>query len=130
MTARHWKTALWRGFLKTCPACGKGHIFTRYLGIKPTCPHCGEALHHQKADDAPPYFTMMIVGHIVVPLLVVVERLWRPELWIHFTLWLPLTLLLTLWLLPRVKGATIGLQWAFQMHGFGNDEQNQPSVGP
>jgi uncharacterized protein (DUF983 family) len=118
MTDRNWKTAIWRGFLKACPKCGEGRLFSSYLGVTATCPHCGEALHHQKADDAPPYFTIFIVGHIVIPLMLFVEKFWRPELWVHFSLWLPLTLGLTLWLLPRAKGATVGLQWALGMHGF------------
>jgi len=36
-------------------------------------------------------------------------------------LWLPLTLVLSLWLLPRIKGALIGLQFARRMHGFGSE---------
>jgi uncharacterized protein (DUF983 family) len=118
MTTRNWKSAIWRGLLKACPKCGKGRLFSSYLGVNATCPHCGEALHHQKADDAPPYFTIFIVGHIVIPLMLFVEKFWRPELWVHFAIWLPLTLGLTLWLLPRAKGATVGLQWALGMHGF------------
>jgi uncharacterized protein (DUF983 family) len=116
--ARDWKSATLRGFRQRCPHCGTGRIFTSYLSIAPHCPHCGEDLQHQRADDAPPYFTMMVVGHIVVPLLLVVEKLYAPDLWIHFVIWLPLTIIMTLWLLPRIKGATVGLQWAFRMHGF------------
>ena len=86
-------------------------------------------MHHQRADDAPPYFTIMIVGHIVVPLLLVAEKFWRPELWIHFVIWLPLTLFLTLWLLPRTKGATVGMQWAFRMHGFAVEENQSKPIG-
>jgi uncharacterized protein (DUF983 family) len=126
---RNWKSALLRGAAKHCPACGKGRIFTSYLGIAPTCPHCGEDLHHQRADDAPPYFTIMIVGHTVVPLLLLAEKFWRPELWIHFVIWLPLTLFLTLWLLPRTKGATVGLQWALRMHGFAAEENQSKPIG-
>jgi uncharacterized protein (DUF983 family) len=125
MTERNWKRALWRGFRKTCPQCGTGALFQSYLGIVKACPQCGEAMHHQKADDAPPYFTIMIVGHIVVPLMLVVEKVWRPELWVHFSVWLPLTAGLTLWLLPRVKGATAALQWALGMHGFGLEHHDQ-----
>lgn len=95
-----------------------GHLFEGYLAVSPECSACHTELHHQRADDAPPYFTIFIVGHIVIPLMLVVEKIWEPDLWIHFVLWLPLTLLLTLWLLPRIKGAVIGLQWAFGMHGF------------
>lgn len=115
---RPWKRSVWRGFCKHCPACGKGTLFQSYVTVNNECPHCGEDLHHQRADDAPPYFTMFVVGHIVVPLMLVAEKVWHPELWVHYLLWLPLTLLLSAWLLPRLKGGIVGLQWALRMHGF------------
>jgi uncharacterized protein (DUF983 family) len=93
-------------------------MFASYVGVKPTCPTCGTELRHHRADDAPPYVTIMIVGHIIGPLVVLLEKLASPSLSLQFALWLPLTLLSTLWLLPRVKGAIIGLQWANRMHGF------------
>ena len=128
---RNLKLSLWRGFSKRCPACGTGPLFTGYLGTKPRCTHCGEDLHHQRADDAPPYFTMMLVGHTVVPLLLLVEKFWRPDLRIHFAIWLPLTLIMTLWLLPRVKGAIIGMQWSLRMQGFGEHQENsEKPIGP
>ena len=79
---------------------------------------CGEALHHHRADDAPPYFTIVIVGHVIVGLLLAVEMAYRPPLWLHAALWLPLTVLLALLLLPVIKGTLVGLQWALLMHGF------------
>ncbi len=97
-----------------------------YLKIADHCPSCGTALHHHRADDAPPYITIMIVGHLVIPLLFLVERTWHPALWLHAILWLPLTLGLTLWLMPRVKGAVVGLQWALQLHGFGGESGHLP----
>jgi uncharacterized protein (DUF983 family) len=127
---RDWKTAIVRGGLKRCPSCGKGRLFTSYLDIAEGCPSCSEPLHHQRADDAPPYFTIFVVGHIVIPMLLVVEKLWHPELWIHFVVWLPLTLLLTLWLLPVAKGATVGLQWALRMHGFANETDVAAAAPP
>ena len=93
-------------------------MFRAFLKVADTCNHCGEELHHQRADDAPPYFTMMIVGHIVVPAMLIVERVWQPALMIHFLLWPTLTLALTFALMPSVKGAIVGLQWALRMHGF------------
>jgi uncharacterized protein (DUF983 family) len=123
---RSWLRASTRGFLRRCPNCGEGKLFSGYLSVSASCCACGTELHHQRADDAPPYFTIFIVGHIVVPLMLVVEKLWAPDLWIHFLFWLPLTLALTLLLLPRVKGAVIGLQWALGMHGFA---AIQPPVG-
>jgi uncharacterized protein (DUF983 family) len=96
-------------------------MFRRYLKVADHCPRCGEALHHQRADDAPPYFTIAIVGHIVVGLMLAVEMAYRPPLWLHGALWVPLTLILTLLLLPLVKGTIVALQWALYMHGFDPD---------
>ncbi len=95
-----------------------------YLKITDRCSHCRIELHHHRADDAPPYFTMMIVGHIVVPLLVVTEKTWHPPLAYHFAAWIPLAVLLTALLMPRVKGAIVGLQWALQLHGFDGKNEN------
>ena len=61
-----------------------------------------------RADDAPPYFTIVIVGHIVVPLLLVVEKNATLSLLAMSLIFLPLTLVLTLALLRPVKGATVG----------------------
>jgi uncharacterized protein (DUF983 family) len=109
-----------RGALHRCPSCGRGRLFRAYLKVADVCTGCGAELHHQRADDAPPYFTMIIVGHVVVPMVLVVERLWHPAMWIHLTTWTLVSLSLTLFLLPAVKGAIVGLQWALRMHGFGD----------
>lgn len=110
-----------RGALCRCPACGQGKMYTGYLKVADACAACGEELHHQRADDAPPYVVMFIVGHIVVSALLSVEVAYHPAVWVHMALWLPLTIVLSLALLPPVKGALIGLQWALRMHGFGGE---------
>jgi uncharacterized protein (DUF983 family) len=116
-----WLRAMLRGFRCRCPRCGDRTLFSRYVAVAPQCTSCKLNLRHQRADDAPPYFAIFIAGHVVVPLLLLTEKLWMPPLWLHFAVWLPLTAMLAIWLLPRVKGATIGLQWAFAMHGFGEE---------
>ena len=118
--------ALWRGTLCRCPACSKGRIFRAYLKVVDRCAACGEDLSHQRADDAPAYFTMLIVGHIMVGGVLALERTVAPELWIHMLLWVPLTIGLSLALLPRVKGALVGLQWALKMHGFAVETATEP----
>ena len=87
-------TSMLRGAKLTCPSCGKGAMYRRYLKVADECPSCGEELHHHRADDAPPYFTIVIVGHVVVSLLLAVEMAYRPPLWLHAAIWLPLTVLL------------------------------------
>jgi len=123
--ARPVFASMLRGALLKCPACGVGAMFRRYLKVADACPCCGEELHHHRADDAPAYFTIVIVGHVVVSLVLAVEMAYRPPIWLHMTLWLPLTLILTLVLLPSVKGALVALQWALRMHGFDPDAKEE-----
>ncbi len=123
-------TAMARGARCTCPACGTGKLYRNYLKVDDVCKACGEELHHQRADDAPPYFTMMIVGHIVIGGLLVLEQTYAPETWVHLMIWLPLTVILSLWLLPKVKGALVGLQWALRMHGFAGNGDDEPEPDP
>lgn len=116
---RPLKPALWRGYRRRCPSCGQGSIFQGYLKVRDTCPACGQELFHHRADDGPAYLTILIVGHLMAPLLMWAFVKWRPD---------PLTLALTfalgcvalsLYLLPRLKGAFVALQWSRRMHGFG-----------
>ncbi|HMM15001.1 MAG TPA: DUF983 domain-containing protein [Parvibaculum sp.] len=118
---RPFGRSVWRGFSMRCPACGEGHIFRAFLKVADRCPHCSEELFHHQADDAPPYFTILIVGHLIVPIMLAVELEYMPPLWVHMTLWPLATLLLSLILLPRIKGAVVGLQWSRRMHGFGDE---------
>ena len=128
MIERSTSQAMWRGWKQTCPNCGVGPLFARYLKVADTCAHCGEELHHQRADDAPAYFTMFIVGHIVVAAVMAVEMSYEPPLWVHALIWPGLLLGLSLLLLPRIKGTLIGLQWAKRMHGFQDAERSDNAV--
>jgi len=123
--------AILRGLSSRCPACGEGKLFDGYLAVQHACPSCGEELHHHRADDAPPYFTILIVGHLIVSLVLGVEVAFKPPLWIHFMLWIPLTIISALAVLRPIKGGVVGLQWALYMHGFDPDaEPDLPEPEP
>jgi uncharacterized protein (DUF983 family) len=106
------REALWRGFLGRCPHCGTGRLFRSYVSQHPNCPSCGTDLSRFRADDAPAYFTILIVGHIIVPAMLSIEVNYHPTVAVHALLWVPLTLLMTLALLPRCKGTLIALLWS------------------
>ena len=105
-------TGLLRGAKLRCPNCGEGALFRGYLKVEPICPACGHDNGHYRADDAPPYFTILIVGHLVIAPLLAFPFIWRWPLWLVLGLTLPAVAVLTLVLLPRVKGAVIGFHWA------------------
>ena len=110
--------AMLRGFACRCPNCGKGSLFARYLKPVPQCSVCGEDYTAQRADDAPPYFTMVIVGHLLVPLMLAVQFSTNFSVLTYMLMWIPFTGLATVALLQPVKGAIVAFQWAMRMHGF------------
>ena len=118
--------ALLRGLACRCPACGSGRLYRRFLKMAPSCQDCGEALHHARPDDAPAYFVMLIVGHIVVSMALSLELNFSPPLWITVTTSMLAACALTFALLQPVKGAIVALQWTFWMHGFDPHQQDDP----
>lgn len=108
-------TAIGRGLLGRCPACGKSHLFNGFLRVASECRDCAAPLGLARADDAPPYFTILITGHIVVPLLFMVDRMGEPQIWVMASIFVPLTLILALGLLRPVKGGTVGLMLTLNM---------------
>lgn len=132
-SARPLVRSLLRGFLCTCPNCGKGAMFDRFLKVTPNCRACGEDLSHQRADDAPPYLTMVVTGHVIVPIVLAVETAFSPSTVAALALFLPLTLVMALALLQPVKGVVVALQWALRMHGFdpaGDPNDPRPEAAP
>ena len=116
---RNAKTAVMRGLRRTCPNCGKGRLFSGYLKVQDNCPVCREELHHHRADDGPAYLTILVVGHIMAPMIHVVFTKFRPDPIVMATGFTIGCVALSLYLLPRLKGLVVGIQWAKRMHGFG-----------
>lgn len=121
LPARDWKQAMKRGARCRCPNCGEGRMFTSFLKVNPACDSCGERLDGHRADDMPPYITIMIVGHIIVAANLFFERTAEWPMWWHMALWPTLTIIMTLAIMQPVKGALIAYQWALRMHGFDPD---------
>ncbi len=119
LSERPAKAAMQRGWRRKCPNCGTGPMLRGYLTVRDTCPVCGEALHHHRADDGPAYLTILIVGHLMAPLLLYVFTTYRPDPLVLASVFSVGTVALSLYLLPRLKGAMVALQWAKRMHGFG-----------
>lgn len=117
---RNTKSAMWRGFGRRCPQCGEGHMFTGFLKVVDRCPVCQEGLSGHRADDGPAYLTILIVGHILAPVLIYSFVEFRPDPLLLATIFTVGTVALSLFLLPRLKGLVVGIQWANRMHGFGN----------
>jgi len=118
---REIKPAMWRGLKRKCPNCGQGSLFAGYLKTADSCSHCGQDFTAHRADDGPAYLTILVVGHIIGFAMHFIWSAYRPD---PLTMALVLTagsVALSLWLLPRLKGMIIAIQWAKRMHGFGKE---------
>lgn len=123
--------SIMRGFKRRCPACGEGRAFAGYLKLAERCSVCDTALGQIRADDFPPYLTIFAVGHLIVPLVLWSEQTVVPPMWVQMTVWPLLTLILSLLLLPLMKGAVVGLMWALRLRGSETQgiTDNQPLSG-
>jgi uncharacterized protein (DUF983 family) len=116
VTAQFQQRSIWaglgRGLRGKCPACGDGPLFSAYLKVATACSACNHEVGLYRADDGPAYFTILIVGHLAIGPMLFLEfvRTW-PVGWV-LAIVIPWVIGLSLFLLPRVKGAFVGVQWA------------------
>lgn len=94
-----------------CPQCGTGKIFKSYLKQVDQCAACGESYGHIRADDGPAWLTILLVGHMIVPLVVEVERDSTWPMWVPMLVWPVLALVLSLMILPLAKALFITIIW-------------------
>ncbi len=106
--------AIGRGLLGRCPRCGRAPLFARYLRQVDECPCCGERWGAIRADDAPPWLTILIVGHILAPFMIAVVRDELLPPWLATAGCVAIALALCLLILPRAKGLFIALIWAWR----------------
>lgn len=104
-------TALLRGLKQRCPNCGEGALFRAYLKPVDECSACREPLGHIRADDGPAWLTILIAGHLIVPLVLLVQPHVDWPDWLAVLIWSVISLSLVLLLLPRSKGVFIAAIW-------------------
>jgi len=103
-----WR-AMKRGLRLRCPSCGRAPLYRSYLKVEPVCPACGAENGEHRVDDAAAYFTVLIVGHVVVAPMLAFEVLWDASLALVLAITLPMVGLIALGVLPFIKGAIVGL---------------------
>jgi uncharacterized protein (DUF983 family) len=123
--------ALGRGFSRRCPRCGEGHLFagtrlTRFIKLVDQCNVCHERFGHIRADDIPAYFSVFLVGHIMLSgLLVVAER--QYPAWAQFAVAIPLAIILLYLFMPSVKGAVAARLWSLGMPTGAVESEAEPA---
>lgn len=99
------------GLKGRCPCCGEGRLFSSFLTVAKQCGVCKLDYSFADAGDGPAVFVILIIGFVVVGLALWMEVSLAPPLWLHFLLWIPLTLVLSVGSLRLIKGVLIALQY-------------------
>jgi uncharacterized protein (DUF983 family) len=109
----HWPPAdpYRAGLGGNCPRCGQGRLFQGYIKLRPACSICGLDYSFADSGDGPVAFVILAVGFLVVGLALWMEVTINPPLWLHFLIWIPLALVLSLVTLRLFKGLLIALQY-------------------
>jgi uncharacterized protein (DUF983 family) len=99
------------GLRARCPRCGVGRLFNGYIDTAKGCGNCGLDYSFIDSGDGPVPFVILIVGFLVVGLALWMDISYSPPLWLHFLIWVPLSVFLSLFALRWVKGLLIALQF-------------------
>jgi uncharacterized protein (DUF983 family) len=100
------------GLAGCCPRCGEGRLFGGFLATRERCDVCGLDYAFADSGDGPAAFVILLVGFVVVGLARYVEVTYQPPLWLHFLIWVPLAVGLSLVAMRLAKGVLITLQYA------------------
>ena len=120
------KTAILRAVLHRCPACGEGKLMRGYLKQVESCTACGESFGQIRADDAAPWATIILVGHVFLPMAFMIE-LGLP-VWAEATVWAAGFSALSLAILPKAKAMFIAILWHTRAPGYKPVEIASPGV--
>jgi uncharacterized protein (DUF983 family) len=105
------KTVLLRGLKRRCPQCGVGKVLKGYLTQREHCAACNEDLSTIRADDGPPWLTILIVGHIMAPFIHYFITHDTFPLHLELPIMLAMASVGALCILPYAKGFFIAAIW-------------------
>lgn len=84
--------------------------------MRERCAECGFDWRGQDSGDGPVAFIILIVGFVIVGAALITEVRYGWPVWLHLTVWLPLSVISCLVLMRPLKGLMIALQYRHHRH--------------
>lgn len=94
-----------------CPQCGGKTLFARGVRFADRCRSCGLDYDGFNVGDGPAAFLTLLIGAAVTALAISVELAFRPPLWLHALLWIPVTTLAVIFGLRVAKAALLASEF-------------------
>ena len=99
------------GLKGRCPSCGEGALFKGFLTYAPRCEACHADFSNEDAGDGPAVFVIFIVGIFIIPMALGFSMILGAPMWLTLLIWIPIIVLVSLWLLRLLRGVMFNLQW-------------------
>lgn len=96
-----------------CPKCGQGDLYKDRIQptINEKCSSCGMALSEHDCGDGAAVFLIFVLGFLLVPAALLLQKLAEPPLWLHIIVWSIVTVGLTVLAMRPLKAYIIALQF-------------------
>ncbi|CAM3714328.1 DUF983 domain-containing protein [Litorimonas haliclonae] len=113
------------GLKGRCPECGEGHLFSGLLKFARGCEACGADFTDEDAGDGPTVFVIFIVGIFIIPMALAFQLITKAPMWLTMTIWIPIIILVCLYLLRLLRGIMFNLAWVNKAREFRNAQMRQ-----
>jgi len=94
-----------------CPKCGEGALFKSFLTFHDSCEACDADFTIEDAGDGPTVFVIFIVSIFIVPMALGFSMVVDAPMWVTFVIWIPIIIVISLFLLRLMRGLIFSLQW-------------------
>lgn len=98
------------GILGRCVDCGTGKLYSGYMKVAPRCAVCGCDFSHAANEDAPVTGIIILIGAIGMAGVIFSVVATNLPAWAILAIWFSIVTVLSIGILPPLKGALIGMQ--------------------
>ena len=94
-----------------CPQCGAKTLFVGPARFAARCGACRLDYSAFNVGDGPAALLTLVIGALVIVLAMIVDVAFNPPFWIQALIWVPVTILLTIWSLRVAKAALLAAEY-------------------
>jgi uncharacterized protein (DUF983 family) len=105
-----------------CPQCGAKTLFAGPARFADHCGPCGLDYSAFNVGDGPAALLTLVIGALVIVLAMIVDVAFNPPFWVQALIWVPVTILMTIWSLRVAKAALLAAEYRNKAREAGGDD--------
>jgi uncharacterized protein (DUF983 family) len=105
-----------------CPQCGAKTLFAGPARFAENCQKCGLDFSVFNVGDGPAALLTLVIGALVIVLAMIVDVAFKPPFWVQALIWVPVTIILTIWSLRMAKAALLAAEYRNKAGEAGMDD--------